>query len=60
VEGTGKVSKSAAMAAMFWLAQVMVGCGAPSRLMVVAMALARAWSLMRSMVVAHYVLSVAL
>jgi hypothetical protein len=45
VEGMGKVSKSVAAAAMFWLALAKVGCGIPSWLMSVAMALAQAQAL---------------
>jgi hypothetical protein len=44
VEGSGKVSRSVAVAATFWLALVKVGHGAPSRLMVVATSLALAWA----------------
>jgi hypothetical protein len=60
VEGTGKVFKSVAAAATFWLALAKVRCGIPSWLMVVAMALAQAWALVKSMMAAHSVPSSAL
>jgi hypothetical protein len=53
VEGSDRVSKSAAAVATFWLALVKVGCGIPSWLMAATMTLARAWALVKSMVVAH-------
>jgi hypothetical protein len=42
VEGVGRVSKSVAVTATFWLALRKVGCGIPSWLMMTAMALDRA------------------
>jgi hypothetical protein len=47
VEGVGKVSRSAATAATFWLALAKVGRGTPSQLMAVVIALARVWPLVR-------------
>jgi hypothetical protein len=49
-KGAGKVSRSAAATAMFWLALMKVGHGTPSRLMAATMALARAQALVRSTV----------
>jgi hypothetical protein len=40
MEGMGRVSKSAAVAAMLWIALGKVGCGVPSWLMAMTMALA--------------------
>jgi fatty acid desaturase len=60
VEGAGKVSKSVAAAATFWLALAKVRCGVPSWLMAAVMALARVRALVKSMVVAHSVPCVAL
>jgi hypothetical protein len=56
----GKVSKSAAAAAMFWLALAKVGRGVPLLLMVVATALAQAQTLVKSIIVAHSVSIMAL
>jgi hypothetical protein len=56
IEGVGQVSRSDAAMTTFWLALANVGCGTPSQLMAVAMALARAWALVRSNVTTHFVL----
>jgi hypothetical protein len=60
VEVAGRVSKSATVVDTFWLALTKVGCGVPSWLMVMAMALARAQAFVKSMVEARSVPSVAL
>jgi hypothetical protein len=60
VESTGRVSKSDVAMTKFWLALTEVGCITPSWFMVVAMALGRALALMKSMVVAYSIPSVAL
>jgi hypothetical protein len=60
VESAGRVSKSDVATTKFWLALTEVGCVAPSWFMVVAMALARALELVKSMVVACSIPSVAL
>jgi hypothetical protein len=57
-EGVSKVSRSVATAARFWLALAKVGCGGPSRLMAVAMALAQVQALVRSTVMAYSISSV--
>jgi uncharacterized membrane protein len=56
----GKVSKSTADVATFWLALAKVGRGIPLLLMVAVTALAQAWALVKSMVAAHFISSVAL
>jgi hypothetical protein len=60
VEGAGRVSKSAAAATTFWLALANVGRGVPSWLMAVAMALTKARALVKSMVAARSISSMAL
>jgi hypothetical protein len=59
VDGTGRASKTASVAASSWLAPVKVSCGSPSQLMVAATSLARAWALVMLMVAAYSVSSVA-
>jgi hypothetical protein len=55
MEGMGKVSKSKATMATFWLALAKVEHGIPSWLVVAAMALARARALVKLMVASRSV-----
>jgi hypothetical protein len=60
VEGADKVSKSATTASKFWLALAKVGRGVSSWLVAAVIALARAWALVKLMVVARSVPCVSL
>jgi hypothetical protein len=60
VEGAGRVSKSAATVATFWLTLAKVGGGVSSWLMVAEMTQARARALVKSMVAARFIPSAVL